>query len=517
VRLKLFLAQPGPDRALGIFDVFVAFRKSSTGFLRCPWISEGPFVSLVTSDMPGRATIHFLTDRPVAADVIVEGRQPLSSGEGREHEVVLEGLAPGTEYRYRVRIGEIDSSWYRLRSAPSRGSGPVRLAFCGDSREGSAGGMTQFMGVNHDVFQRIAGIAHTKGAHALLMGGDLVNGYTTNVTDFETQLHAWKQAVSGFWHERPVFIGMGNHETLFHTFKLSRTRKVQIDRWPYDTESAEAVVGRAVHNPSNGPKPSDPRRPTYKENVFSFQYGLVRVIAFNNNYWYSDRPQTFGGAPEGYILDDQMDWIEQELRAADQDSTVKYILLFAQEPVFPCGGHSQDSMWYRGDNNVRAYTYRGGKLHPESDGILDVRNRFVRAVAGSPKVAAVLCGDEHAYYRVRIDGRVPVGDPQRDDKNGNGKIEWQASEPASALPELKRPIWFVTCGGGGAPYYSEGRTPWTDYWQQQADPKAGFFYTSQHNVLIINADERQIGMSCYNAFGELVDRIPNLRAADHRP
>ena len=81
---------------------------------------------------------------------------------------------------------------------------------------------------------------------------------------------------------------------------------MQVDRWPYDTEGTETIFAESFLNPSNGPEPSNPHRPTYKETVFSFSYGFVKVIGFNNNYWYSNRQEVVGGSPEGYIMDDQL-------------------------------------------------------------------------------------------------------------------------------------------------------------------------------------------------------------------
>jgi hypothetical protein len=230
----------------------------------------------------------------------------------------------------------------------------------------------------------------------------------------------------------------------------------------------------------------------------------------NNNYWYSGAAGRYGGSPEGYILDDQLAWIERELAAAERNATVRYVLLYAQEPVFPCGGHPGDAMWYHGNNNVRAHTFHDGKLEPEPLGIVEVRNRLAGAVGRSTKLAAVLGADEHAYYRVLIDRSVPVGVPARDDKNGDGVIAWRDAEPASPLAELKHPTWYVTCGGGGAPYYSEQATPWTVYWGEQADPRRGFYYSSQENLLLFTADGEKISLRVVNPYGETIDEIENL-------
>ncbi|MFW6125121.1 MAG: metallophosphoesterase, partial [Pirellulales bacterium] len=454
LRVVLRLEQPGRDRPLGTYDTFTAFVKDDAGFNKRPWLVQGPSVNRLASDAPSRAVLRFKTDEPVPAVVLLDDGRELTSRAGREHVVPITQLPAGRRLGYRIRVGELTSRRYTIQAAPAKGAGPVRFAYCGDSREGVGTGEQALMGVNYQTLQRHAARAYRRGAQFFLFGGDLIHGYTTSPPDFRTQLAGWKQAMAGYWAERPVYPAMGNHEALLRVFRHPGGGRVMIDRWPYAGASAEAVFAAELLNPDNGPTPVDPRRPPYSESVFTFQFGLVRVIAVNNNYWYSDAPQRVGGSPEGYIFDDQLRWIENWLDDAERDPTVKYVVLYAQEPVFPCGGHTADAMWYDGDNNVRAYTYRDGSLGPARDGILDVRNRLALAVARSSKVAAVLCSDEHAYYRVLIERRVPVGVPRRDDRDRDGVIDWEGGEPASPLNALPRPVWYLTSGGGGAPYYA---------------------------------------------------------------
>ena len=155
---------------------------------------------------------------------------------------------------------------------------------------------------------------------------------------------------------------------------------------------------------------------------------------------------------------------------------------------------------------------------PEEDGMIVVRNRFLKLIAGNPKVAAVLGSDEHAYHRILIGSEVPVGDIDKDDRNRNGRIDadiGEASENCSRLEDLQHRTWYLVSGGGGAPYYAEEATPWNQFWQDKAAPKSGvpgFYYSSQENVCIFRADEKTIGVRVYNVHGELIDKIPDLMA-----
>jgi hypothetical protein len=511
VRFDLHLETLGRDRALGRYDTFADFCRTEEGYEKLPTVVEGPLVNRVTSNDPTSAVIALVTDRPAAVAIAIAG-QTVNSAAAIRHEIPVSKLPPGKALPYEVRVEGGAVRHGRLQTAPAPGQVPLRFAYTSDSREGVGGGMLEYMGVNHDTLERLAARAAESGAEFLIMGGDLVNGYTTSTADFQAQLYAWKQAMAGFWRSHPVYPAMGNHEALLRAFRIGKWSYGVVDRWPYDTDSAEAVFADAFANPTNGPALDDPRRPSYEENVYSFQYGAIKAIAFNNNYWRGEPSEVYGGAPEGWIFDDQLRWIEAELEAAEKDPSVRYVVLYAQEPVFPLGGHVDDAMWYHGDNRVRAHVFSNGKLHPEPIGIIDVRNRLVRAVASSSKVAAVLAGDEHAYCRVLIDNQVPIGDPARDDTDGNGVIDWRVDEAPGALEDLERPTWYVTCGGAGAPYYAEEPTPWAAHWRTERPQADGVFYSSQECVVLFDATEEGLAMTVLNPFGETIDRLENLMA-----
>jgi len=524
-RLDLWRVRGQSPQHLGFYDGVVHFRREGGGFVKNLSIVEGPFVSLVTSENPGAMIVAFETDEPCRGSVLVAPRhgsrdrfvrlvklleeskagdlEGLHRFDGtpsmRRHEIAVSGLEPQVDYTYmihgRTDAGEnVFSPLYHFRSAPPKGGGPVTLAYVGDSREGVGGGERTYMGCNHYILSRLANDAMRRGAEFFLFGGDLVNGHTTETEDFRLQLKGWKQAMSGFWRSRAVYPCMGNHEALLNTYRDDRGALVVLDQWPYATQSAEALFGAEFYNPRNGPVPTDARRPPYEENVFALRYGLLQVIAFNNNYWYSSHANTYGGAPEGYLLDDQLDWIEARLEAADKDPTVRYVLLFAQEPVFPCGGHVGDSMWYRGNNNVRAHTLEAGELVAEKRGIIEVRNRFWSMVSRCEKVAAVLSSDEHEYYRVLVDGETPVGVMPGDDHDGDGRLDACSPDPA-----FIHPVWQITVGTGGAPYYSRQKTPWEPV-----------LLSSQHGYALIHADEQAIGLRFVTITGQVLDEVENL-------
>ena len=523
LRVDLAYETPGQDRRLGVYDTFVRFKKAGNIFTKRPTIVEGPLVNLVRSDDWGRLVISFKTGEEVAGKVALEdGREFSDPAPTRQHALVITGLKPQKKYRYRVVLDDYQTRWYTVRSAPKPGKAAVTFAYLGDSREGVGGGERNFMGLNLETVKYAMRLAYRQSADLLLMAGDLANGYTTSPEDFRTQLGAWKQAAQDFWHERPVYVGMGNHESLLRQFEDGSKEGLQMDNWPYAEASSEAVFAQEFINPENGPAPADPRRPPYRRNVYAFQYGPVQFIAFNNTYWLNwengswEGVPRFGGCPEGYIMPDQLDWIKGEVTKAQKDPSISYIVLFAHEPLLPNGGHVKDSMWYQGDNRVRAYALQeNGALTPAGPGIIEVRNELLRLACQNSKVAAVLGSHEHAYHRTLITSQVPVGDPARAVAGQKGSAEEGApAEKYATLPDLRYPTWFITSGGAGAPYYSETPTPWNIFWKKKAgvSPRREYFFSSQENLAIFRADHKAISLTVYNATGQVIDRVDNLMA-----
>ncbi|MBD3290469.1 hypothetical protein GF337_16820, partial [candidate division KSB1 bacterium] len=507
IRMELYLERRKRDFNLGVYDTFAWVEKHGNEYIKVPSIVEGPLVHLLNSDDPEKIVVSLKTDEAVKPVIMLSDSISISADDASQsHEIGISGLMPDTEYRYWVEIGKHRTKTFHFKTAPKKIHTQVKFAYCGDSREGISSNMSRFMGTNYETMHRLAALAYHEGAEFFVFGGDLISGYTTSPVDFRTQLHAWKQAMSGFWNERPVYAIMGNHEALLRRF----SSEVGVDRFPYETESAEVIFADELINPENGPVPDDPRRPPYRETCFSFQYGDIFFIGINNNYWYSNRPYLYGGCPEGYILPDQMDWIRENMEQANSDPTVRYIIIFSQEPLFPCGGHIMDTMWYSGNNNVRAYIFEDDSLKSAEPGIIDLRNELTRLFAASPKVAAVLGSDEHSYYRLQINNEVPVGDPVTDDLNNNNWIDWEEMEVASPLADLQYPVWYITCGGGGAPYYAEGSTPWVEYWKANQSEKEAYYYSSQENIIIFSSDDNGINMDVYNPYGNKIDSISNL-------
>ncbi len=506
-RLELMRVENGRPVHHGLADGRVWFSVVGGRVRPVVSICEGPAVNLVVSDHPEWIVVSSETDRPARVWLELEGGRVLASPlVGKRHEIRVDGLLPDTRYRYRVLAVEsgdtIGTPWIHFLSAPAKGTSGVVFVYAGDGRAASGGGEYGTRGVNRKVVSRIAEEAHRKGARFFLFGGDLIGGHVNSVEAFRTQLKSFKQAIEPFRHSTAFYSALGNHETLLHVFDNGSRYGLGMDRWPYDTESAEAVFADEFVHPRNGPTPQ-PGLPPYAETVFSFQYGDVRVIVFNNNYWWTSHSSipSFGGSPEGYILPEQLSWIEHELQSAEVDSTVRHILLLAQEPVFPGGGHVGDAMWHNGDNTMRAFQNVNGAMVPSPMGIVDVRNRLWEMICRNPKVAAVLGSDEHNYQRMLITNNTPVGVPSEDDIDGDGKLR---DGKLSPNPGFVRPTWFIISGGAGAPYYTQQHAPWNS---------AVLRFTPQSHYVLFSSETGKLKLQAFSAGGQLLDEVDDLVTA----
>lgn len=505
-RLNLMRRKGKKIAPLGFHDSAVRFRYRNGIFEKALTLTEGPIVNLATSDHPDWLVISFETDRPSRGWVEVEGTGKFSdSKETIRHEIRLTNLRAETDYRYRVVASvtgdTLRTPLFSIRTAPPPGKYPVTFAYAGDSRSGNGGGEYSYMGVNLHTMRQIGAAIYRKGAEFLLFNGDMISGYTAHKEDFILEFKAFKQSLFGFLLQHPMFVAIGNHESLINRYEDGSRYGFSLDRWPYETSSVEVVLGKEFLNPENAPPPR-PGLPTYRENVYSFIYGNVKFIVYNTDYWWTTHKYIpkYGGSPQGYILPGLMKWIRRQVEEGDKNPAVQYIILMSHEPVFPNGGHTEDAMWYHGDNTMRSYVGRNGKPYPEEKGIIEVRNEFLHIVSHSPKVVAVLNSDEHAYHRTLLTNRTPIGLFPRDDLNGNGKLDDGKTSPN---PDIRFPLWFIVSGGAGAPYYVQEKTPWSDWVKS---------YSSQFNYAIITAGKEKISLKVYSLTGQLLDQVEDLSA-----
>lgn len=436
-----------------LYDGVVSFTGKGP-FKVSTTIVEGPFVNQVTHNS---AILSFETNEAVAATVSIGGKT-FTDKATQYHEIELKGLPTDTLLKYTVVCGEIKQS-YTLQTAPKPGSRKYfSFSYASDSRNGNGGGERNLYGANYYIVKKMMALNAHKGVAFAQFSGDLIDGYLQNKGETNLQYANWKRAVQPFWHHFPVYISMGNHEALVNEFVDEKSGKsISIDKFPYNTESAEAVFASNFVNPPNGPMSEDGATydpsatttdfPSYKENVFYYTYDNVGVIVLNSNYWYApstDMVSLSSGNVHGYIMDKQLEWLETTLRVLEEDKNIDHVFLTLHTPFFPNGGHVSDDMWYNGTNTTRPYV----KSKPLDKGIIERRDQLLDLLVNkSKKVTAILTGDEHNYCKTEIGPETPIY-PK----------DWMQSKI-----RLSRTIYQINNGAAGAPYYAQEITPWTGY------------------------------------------------------
>lgn len=448
-------------------------------FEPAPSIIEGPFLNQVTDSS---CVISYETNVLMKTKIRVGDRLFEDETETLSHEILLSGFEPSTEYAYEVFCGAFKENG-SFETAPKKGSRKeFEFGFASDCRAGAGGGERNLGAVNGYILKRIAALALEEDVAFWQFTGDLISGYRDSHEETLLEYANFKRIVEPFAKYVPVYVAQGNHESVNYTFADGET-EVQIDRFPFAKYSAEQAFARSFVNYKNGPKSEDgsaldpnPDKidfPSYEENVYYYEYANTAMIVLNSNYFYApseDQVGVSGGNPHAYIMDNQLKWFRETLERLEKDPAIDHVFVTFHTPMFPNGGHVDDDMWYSGDNSIRPYA--AGK--PAERGIIERRDDLLDAMCNrSSKVRAVLCGDEHNYSRTLISDDTP-----------RYPDDWDKEKV-----ELRRPIWQITNGSAGAPYYGMQRTPWSDFVKT---------FSTQYALVIFEIDGPKIEIEVLN-------------------
>lgn len=469
-RIELY----NPEKATSVF--YDGRFRVDGNYNLVPCVTEGPFVDLVTTDS---AVISWETDVPTTAAVEIDSKSYTDDVSSTHHEIAISGLAPNTEYEYDVLFDSVkDIKTYKFKTAPTAASTKFEFALMSDSRAGVGGGEQSFAGVNYHKLSRFMSDAYNNGADVILFGGDLVNGYTTSLEDYRMQLKAWKDATEHIGCYIPIYEGMGNHEAVMDAYDDGSKYGIEFDKQDADGDkSAETIFAEEFVSPANSfPDPENTSAPSYEENVYYFDYGNTRFIAFNTNYWWCNYPEDFGGNLEGYVMDNQLEWIRNVLDDTKNSPSIEHVFMFAHEPAFPNGGHLQDAQWYNGGDPAKNKDYEGNPL--DRAYVVERRDELWEAISQNGKVVAVFFGDEHNYNRMCVDSETP------------------AHLDGSANANFTNSVWQIISGGAGAPFYAQQETPWSG--------DVEVFYPSKHYCMV-SVDGDKVSLKTISDSGEIVD------------
>ena len=425
VRVEQYIPAEGSTR---LYDRRFAYARDvdatteEVTYRRVPTIVEGPFV-----DFDGEVyTISFDTDFEVRASVALscgETEDAVASNVvGTHHEIRLNALPQNEVAFYQVileREGEqLDQRpwFFRTEAGPESA---FTFAVMSDSRAGVGAGERAYDGVNLQTLRGFLVDAFNEDAQFVVFPGDLIDGYTTQRSDYMVQMDAWQDAAEVVHRLMPIFEGMGNHEAYMDAYNNGTAFG------GLDGEFSEDLFAMQVVNPTNGPVDEGEGTPSYSENVYSWDYGNSHFVMLNSNYFWSNLPNNPDAARvremqnrEGYIMDAQLEWLRADLASA-RERGIEHIFAFTHEPPFPNSFHYRNAMYWRGEI-------------PE---VLERRDELISTLIDHG-VLAIFTGDEHNYSRTLVDGSIS-----------------DAYDGA---------MWSLVTGGCGAPYYNQIDVPWTD-------------------------------------------------------
>ncbi len=444
---------------LQVFDrIFAYLKTADSEYRRAPALIEGPFVDCVTDSS---AILSWQFDHPVACKLNVEPKGFTYSSQTvkERYEIEIAELTASTLYNYTIswdfNSTVFSTSDFTFRTAPPKGSDrPFSFGVLSDGRATIGSSESSVEGVNREVVKSLLTSCLADSVSLIVFPGDLVSGYISNPEELKNQFRSFKRITAPIGSRVPIFEGMGNHDLALHFFAgdpyvnyIPRT----------GDESAEAIFAEQFVNPINGPEPSTPYFATYKENVYSFDWGNAHFTMLNSNYMQKGEGEAVkdkNGELQGVLRDEQLRWLENDLEKA-RLLDLKHLFVFVHEPAFPNGGHVKDAMWWNGKK-------------PE---IIRMRDRFWKILCEN-EVLAAFFGDDHNYSRALIDTTV----------NSNFDV----------------PIWQIITGGAGAPFYAQEKsTPWIHTVKK--------FFPLPHFCLIEVAGDR-VFLTVKSKDGAIVDR-----------
>ena len=447
-------------------------------------IIAGPYINSVSHN---QVVVSFETNYSCTPSVEVNGKayasQIKNNTDSLHHEVLIDNLEPNTKYDYIINFGDNQLS-YNFKTSPLPGSKlPFTFAYTSDSRAGAGGGERDLYGVNAYIMKKMAVAAAANNASFFQFTGDMINGYSSSNGKTDLEYANWKKVVEPIWHYMPFNVGPGNHEALVSVFDDGSSYGISIDKFPFDTKSAEATFSKNFVNPINGPVSEDgeyydPNKnkldfPEYGETVFYYIYDNTAMVVLNSNYWYAPSTKMIpeiGGNPHGYIMDNQLKWFGKTIKELNNNPNIDHIFVTIHTPAFPNGGHANNDMWYFGNNSIRP-TVAGV---PVKKGIIERRDEFLDIMINkSDKVVALLCGDEHNYSRLKLTKQTPI---------------YSEGYKGKKL-KISRPFWQITNGSAGAPYYGQEQLPWTGFVEK---------FSTQYALMLFDIDGEKISLRVIN-------------------
>jgi hypothetical protein len=222
----------------------------------------------------------------------------VQSPEGFQHEVLLTGLAPSTEYTYRVVSGSETltmETHYTFNTAPPVGDrGPFQMWVVGDSGTGSP--------VQYSVKEAMKAVVGSQLPDLYLHVGDMAYGDGTDSEFTDRFFLPYQELLSSI----PVFSAIGNHEGHSSTSSTQSGPYFEAYVLPSQGEIGGLASGTEAY--------------------YSFDYANAHFVVLDSHQ--SSRQPG----------DAMLTWLEADLAATEQE----WIVAFWHHPPYTKGSHDSD-------------------------------------------------------------------------------------------------------------------------------------------------------------------------------
>ncbi|MBN2135598.1 MAG: metallophosphoesterase [Acidobacteria bacterium] len=440
-RIKLFDKKYKQDR---ILDGNFSIRRENGKFRRIPSIVLGPVIDCVTENS---AVLSWEADGKESWDIDLwtindkKRRAPLKPGEpittpGRQNErfeVDLTNLKPGTKYFYRVRPADSESNpsisaypLYHFKTIPQQAeTREFEFAVIGDSQAGPPY-LDVVSGVNLPVLKQLSLQTLAQEPAFVVHAGDMVDGCTDDIRDYYLQHEMYYRAVAPLAAYIPVYEIIGNHDSYQDWFAGEDKKTYHSASDPLFTEGLFSSMFVSPQNSNKKPsreiksfngKHLQMTAPEYSRTLYSFKYGNSYFIALNSSYLAASIE--FNQNYPGYYLEEQMKWLERELKTANSTPGIRHIFVFSHHPNWPPTYYS-DNKFYKDDKPV--------PLRSMSEKLFSLFRKY--------NITALVSGHHHLFAKYELE-----------ENNSRGEKVWQ----------------IITGSGGSANYPRASGTKYKIY------------------------------------------------------
>ncbi|MBN2669889.1 MAG: hypothetical protein JXR60_11770 [Bacteroidales bacterium] len=182
-----------------------------------------------------------------------------------------------------------------------------------------------------------------------LIVGSKSDSTSSQLQNKQLQYYQFQNYISPFTVGLQCYYTMGENDRLFQTYNFDSLGRLNLDKFPFATESSEAVFLDAFNMPYNGPMADDSilnskkNWPPYKGSTYWFKQNNVAIVVLNPFHFSSENNTAyfFSGNQLKHIDRQQLLWLEKTMKTIDIDSAIQHVFIVSERDVY------SDSTFYK--------------------------------------------------------------------------------------------------------------------------------------------------------------------------